>query len=199
MTKLDATAVSALLKEMGQRTMLAGGNPYRAKAYLKAAEGLAALPVPLSDLVTTDRLRQIPGVGETISDIIKKLHLTGAHPSLEKMRQEIPAGVLEMLTIPGLRPERALKLYRELGIGSLDELETAVKADRIKGIKGLGPTFQTKIMEGLEIKRSTQGARHIHRAATLLDAAQQTLAQSDMRLIHISISPLRAIIGEDVS
>ena len=186
MPKLDASSVAALLTELGQRTRLAGGNPYRAKAYLKAADSLAAIPVPLSDLVAADRLRQIPGVGETIADIIERLHLTGAHPALEKMRQEIPAGVLEMLTIPGLRPEKALKLYRELGIGSLDELETAIKADRIKSIKGLGPTFQTKIMEGLEIKRSTQGARHIHRAAALLDAAQKTLAQSDMGLIHIT-------------
>ena len=186
MPKLDASSVAALLNELGQRTRLAGGNPYRAKAYLKAADSLAAIPVPLSDLVTADRLRQIPGVGETIADIIERLHLTGAHPALEKMRQEIPAAVLEMLTIPGLRPEKALKLYRELGIGSLDELETAIKADRIKSIKGLGPTFQTKIMEGLEIKRSTPGARHIHRAAALLDAAQKTLAQSDMGLIHIT-------------
>ena len=186
MPKLDASSVAALLTELGQRTRLAGGNPYRAKAYLKAADSLAAIPVPLSDLVAADRLRQIPGVGETIAEIIERLHLTGAHPALERMRQDIPAGVLEMLTVPGLRPEKALKLYRELGIGSLDELESAIKAERIKSIKGLGHTFQTKIMEELEIRRSTQGARHIHRAAALLDAAQKNLAQSDMGLIHIT-------------
>jgi DNA polymerase (family 10) len=76
------------------RTMLAGGNPYRARAYLKAAESLATLAIPLEILISRDGLRQIPGVGETIADIITKLHLTGTHPALEKMRQEVPAGVL---------------------------------------------------------------------------------------------------------
>jgi DNA polymerase (family 10) len=186
MVKLEAPEVAGLLKELGQRTMLAGGNPYRAKAYLKAAESLGALPLPLAVLVSSDGLRQIPGVGEAIADIIKKLHLTGSHPALEKMRLEIPTGVLEMLTIPGLRPDRVLKLYKGLGLSSLDELEAAAKADQIKGVKGLSPALQRKILQGLEVKRNTQGARHIHRAAALLDAAQKTLARSDSKLTNIT-------------
>jgi hypothetical protein len=61
------------------------------------------------------RLREIPGIGDAIADIIKKLHATGTHPAFEKMRKEIPGGVLEMLTIPGLRADKVLKLYEELG------------------------------------------------------------------------------------
>jgi DNA polymerase (family X) len=186
MATLDASEVASLLRELGQRTMLAGGNPYRARAYLKAAENLAALAIPLDALISRGALRQIPGVGETIADIIKKLHLTGSHPALEKMRQEIPVGVLDMLTIPGLRADKAVKLYKELGIGSLDQLEAAVKADQIKGIKSLGPALQRKILQGLEIRRNTQGARHIHRAAELLAAAARTLAQSDQGLTEIT-------------
>jgi DNA polymerase (family 10) len=146
---LDASEVGTLLKELGQRTLLAGGNPYRAKAYLKAAENLAAVPLPLTTLISSGGLRQIPGVGETIAAIIEKLHLTGTHPTLEKMRQEVPPGVLDMLTIPGLRPDRALKLYNELGITSVDELEAAVRSKKLKGIRGLGPAFQRKILQGI--------------------------------------------------
>jgi hypothetical protein len=80
-----------------------------------------------------------PGVGEAIAEIITRLHRTGTHPGLEAMRKEIPAGVLEMLAIPGLRPEKVLKLYKELGITSLAALEEAAKADRFKGVKSLGP------------------------------------------------------------
>jgi hypothetical protein len=58
------------------------------------------------------------------------------------MRKEIPAGVLEMLSVPGLRPDKVLKLYQTLGISSLAELEETVRADRLKGIKGLGPGLQ---------------------------------------------------------
>ena len=115
----DSQAVATLLREYAQRTALRGGNPYRAKAYSRAADSLSALPVPLHVLVEEDRLTEVPGVGETIADIITKLYRTGTHPSLEKLRKEIPAGVLEMLTVPGLRPEMVLRFYKELGITSL--------------------------------------------------------------------------------
>jgi len=85
----------------------------------RAADSLAALPVPLHVLVEEDRLTEIPGVGEAIADIITKLLKTGTHPSLEKLRKEIPESVLEMLAVPGLRPEKVLRLHKDLGITSL--------------------------------------------------------------------------------
>ena len=123
MTTLDATSVAALLREFGQRSALRGDNPFRAKAYARAADNLLTLTVSLEQIIAEERLREIPGVGEAIADIIKKLHATGAHPGLEKMRKEVPVGVLEMLTVPGLRPDKVLKLYQELGLSSLAELE----------------------------------------------------------------------------
>src|SRR4051812_13062910 len=123
MARLDAPEVAALLAEYGRRSALRGGNPYRAKAYLRAAENRLALAEPLDRVVSEARLQEIPGVGNAIADIITKLHRTGTHPSLEKLRKEVPEGVLELLSIPGLRPDKVLKIHRELGIGSIDELE----------------------------------------------------------------------------
>jgi DNA polymerase (family 10) len=88
------------------------------------------LTEPLAEVIHEERLREVPGVGEAIADIITRLHDTGTHPGLEVMRKEIPAGVLEMLTVPGLRPEKVMMLYKELGITSLAALEEAAKADR---------------------------------------------------------------------
>lgn len=122
MPDLDSSAVAKLLVEFGQRSALRGGNPFRARAYGRAAESLLALTSPLSDVIAQDRLRDIPGVGTAIADIIRKLHATGSHPALDAMRKEIPAGVLEMLTIPGLRADKVAKIYKELGIASIDEL-----------------------------------------------------------------------------
>jgi hypothetical protein len=130
MASLDASGVAKLLAEYGRRTALAGGNPYRSKAHLRAAESLAALAEPLGRIVAEGRLREIPGVGDAIADIITKLHRTGSHPSLERIRREIPGGVLEMLSIPGLRPDKVLKLHKQLGIASLAELEAASREDR---------------------------------------------------------------------
>src|SRR4051794_31300612 len=111
---------------------------------------------------------------------------TPAPMSLEKLRVEIPASVLELLTIPGLRPDKALKLHKELGIDSVEELEAAAKQDRLKPVRGLGWALQRKILQGIEIRRTSKGSRHIHRAAALLDAAKKNLARSDAGLARIA-------------
>jgi DNA polymerase (family 10) len=176
MSKANAPQVAKLLREYAQRTALRGGNPYyRAKAYSRAADSLAALAEPLDRLVQEERLTEIPGVGEAIAHIITKLHGTGTHPSLEKLRKELPDGVLEMLTVPGLRPEEVLRLYKDLGIASLADLEAAAKDDRIRKATGLGAALQTKVLQNLAIAKGGEGRRHMHRAAALLEHAKAAL------------------------
>jgi DNA polymerase (family 10) len=94
------------------------------------------------------------------------------------MRREIPAGVLEMLSVPGLRSDKVLKLYKQLGIASLDELEAAARQDRIKNMKGLGPALQRKVLQGLEMRKAAIGTRHMHRAARLIAAAEKNLRRA---------------------
>jgi DNA polymerase (family 10) len=178
MHRLDAAEVAKLLHELGQRAALRGGNPYRARAYSRAAESLLALPQPLESVVGQNRLREIPGVGETIAEIVAKLHREGTHPLLEELRAEAPAGVLEMLTIPGIRADQVLKLHRELGVGSIEELEQAARENRLQGVKGMGAALQAKILQGIEIHRQGAGRRHLHRAAALLEAAEAQLRRS---------------------
>ena len=186
MEQRDASAVAKLLVEYGQRMALRGGNPYRARAYHRAAENLMALTVPLNDVIAQGRLREIPGVGAAIADIIAKMHQTGTHPALETMRGEVPAGVLEMLSIPGLRAEKIAKIHRDLGISTLAELEQAAREDRLKGVKGLGPALQRKILQGLELRRQSHGLRHIHRAHELLARTEANLRRSHPELERIT-------------
>ena len=186
MAGLDTSEIARLLHEFGQRTAFRGGNPYRARAYTRAAENLLAVPEPLEALIAQNRLKEIPGVGSAIADIVMKLHETGGHPALDAMRKEIPAGALELLEVPGLRPEKALKLHRELGISSLDELEAAAQADRLRPVKGLGAALQKKILQGIAIRREAQGRKHIHRADMLLRAAIEQLRRSPASLTRIT-------------
>src|SRR5205085_8536199 len=180
--------VAKLLREYAQRSALRGGNPYRSKAYSRAADSLAALAVPLERLVAEERLTEIPGVGNAIADIITKLHRTGTHPSLEKLRKEIPTGVLDLLSVPGLRPDKVLRLYKDLGITSLAELEAAAKEDRIKKAKGLGAALQTKVLQNLAIAASGETRLHLHRAAALLEHARKSLEINQPELKRVTIA-----------
>jgi len=178
--------VSRLLREFGQRVALRPGNPYRAKAYARAADNLLTLTLPLEEVIAQDRLKEIPGVGEAIAGIIRQLHLAGTHPTLEAMRKEVPEGLLELLAIPGLRPDKILKLQAELGITSLAELEDAARAGRLATVKGLGAALQKKVLRGIEIRRNAQGQRHLHRAAELLEAAAQHLRKVKAGIARIT-------------
>ena len=81
-----------------------------------------------------------------------------------------------------------LKLHKELGIDTIDELEAAAKQDRLKSVKGLGSALQRKILAGLEARQSSRGGRHIHRAADLLSTARANLENSSLGLKAITVA-----------
>ncbi|TGP50908.1 DNA polymerase/3'-5' exonuclease PolX [bacterium M00.F.Ca.ET.230.01.1.1] len=188
MAKTDPRTVASLLREYAHRTSLRGGNPYRTKAYLRAADSLAALSQPLDRIIAAGALTGIPGIGEAIADIVRKLYETGTHPSLEKLREEVPAGVLELFAIPGLRPDKILKLHQALGVNSLADLEAAAKADRIRPVKGLGASLQTKILQNLAIARSGETQLHLHKAAALLEHAALSVRQEHPEFSRVEIA-----------
>src|SRR5580692_4385743 len=104
---LDASAVAMLLHEFGQRTALRGGNPYRARAYSRAAENLLALTMPLDQIVAEDRLREIPGVGAAIADI-------GAKSSSVRLLVQIPGGAAKMSRAAFTRAMGSMPSFRSL-------------------------------------------------------------------------------------
>ena len=89
---------------------------------------------------------------------------------------------------PGLRPDKILKLHQELGISSLAELEAAAKEDRIRKVKGLGASLQTKILQNLSIARSGETQLHLHKAAALLEACSRDRETASTRNIPASKS-----------
>src|SRR4029453_5639682 len=133
MAALDASAVAALLVELGRRTALAGDNYFRAKAYQRAADRLSTLVEPLDRVIAENRLRELPGIGETITDIVTKLHPTGTHPLREKLRKKNT-------------------LHKDRGNTGRAGLEPAARQDRLKPVKGLGAAVQRKILQSLKIR-----------------------------------------------
>jgi DNA polymerase (family 10) len=182
---LDAAAVAQLLVEIGRRLILAGENPYKARAYSRAAQGLMALTLPLEEVIAAGRLREVPGIGQAIAETVKKLHAHGTTTQLEAMRSEAPAGVLEMLQVRGLTPEKVLQLYRKLGVTSLSDLEEACRDGRLQAAKGFGASLQNKVLSGIELMRRSQGQRLIHQAAEILAGTAANLERSHPELKRV--------------
>jgi DNA polymerase (family X) len=168
---LNADQVAELLEEIGRRLELTGEVPFKARAYYKAADSLRALPRPLEDYIAEDNLRDIPGVGEAIQEKIETLHSTGTHRTLERLRQDVPPGVLEMLDVPNLTKPRIAALHQQLGITSVPDLEAAAQAGTLAKAKGFGPKVQEKILEGIRLMRENAGLLLMHRAHARAEAA----------------------------
>jgi DNA polymerase (family 10) len=100
----------------------------------------------------------------------------------------VPDGVLELFAIPDIRPDKILKLYREPGISSLAELEAAATEDRIRKVKGLGASLQTKILQNLKIARSGETQLHLHKAAALLEHAVATVKHQHPEYTRVEIA-----------
>ncbi|MFI9160272.1 DNA polymerase/3'-5' exonuclease PolX [Kitasatospora aureofaciens] len=161
--------VGELLQEYADLINITGGDAFRARAYEKAARAVGGHPEDLADL-DVKGLQQIPGVGKSTAEKIAEYLATGRIPALESLRAKIPSGVREMMAVPSVGPKRALALYRDLGIASVEELAEAIRADRLAGVAGFGERSGEKILHGIELMRQSGGR-------TLLDTATELAEQ----------------------
>ncbi|MCI0464077.1 MAG: DNA polymerase/3'-5' exonuclease PolX [Gemmataceae bacterium] len=146
---MDQNQVAAILSEIGTLLELKGENAFRCNAYHNAARAIQQLETPLAELVASDQLRTIPGIGETLRDKITTLVNTGKLKFLDDLRAETPPGLLEMLRIPGMGPKKVKALHDQLGIDSLDRLKAACDSGEVAELKGFGAKTQQNILEGL--------------------------------------------------
>ncbi|MFI8455062.1 DNA polymerase/3'-5' exonuclease PolX [Kitasatospora sp. NPDC085464] len=161
--------VRELLQEYADLINITGGDAFRARAYEKAARAVGGHPEDLAGL-DVKGLQQIPGVGKSTAEKIAEYLDSGRIAALENLRAEIPAGVREMMAVPSVGPKRALALYRDLGISSVDELAEAVRADKLSDLAGFGERSGEKILHGIELMRQSGGR-------TLLDTATELAEQ----------------------
>jgi DNA polymerase (family 10) len=146
---LDKMRIAAILDEIGTFLELKGENPFRCQAYHNAARAIAQLEGDLGEWIEQKRLTEIPGIGKDLALKIETLYKTGRLEQYEELRREIPAGLLELLRVPGLGPKKAKALYDNLGIDSLSKLRQACQEGRVAKLRGFGEKTQQKILEGL--------------------------------------------------
>ncbi|MGW2545216.1 DNA polymerase/3'-5' exonuclease PolX [Kitasatospora sp. NPDC001574] len=170
--------VRELLQEYADLISITGGDAFRARAYEKAARAVGGHPDDIAGL-DVKGLQQIPGVGKSTAEKIAGYLSTGRIEALESLRAEIPTGVRAMMSVPNVGPKRALALYRDLGIASVDELAEAVRADRLSEVEGFGERSGEKILHGIELMRQSGGR-------TLLDVAT---AQAEQIVAALAAAP----------
>ncbi|MEJ8655366.1 DNA polymerase/3'-5' exonuclease PolX [Streptomyces sp. MS1.AVA.4] len=165
--------IEALLQEYADLIAITGGDAFRARSYEKAARAIGGHPTDVSTL-DAKGLREIPNVGKSIADKITEYLTSGQISVVEERRQSIPAGVRELMAIPMLGPKKALVLYEELGISSVDQLLDAIHEERLRDLKGFGEKTEENLLHGIALMQKA-GSRILLNAA--MDSAEQIVAE----------------------
>ena len=163
---------AALIQELADLLAITGGDAFKIRAYEKAARAVAGHPDDIGGMGLAE-LRAIPAVGEAIAKKLLDYTTTGTIRQVEELRAQIPPGVRALTTIPTLGPKKALTLYEELGVSSVDELADAIRAGRLRGLKGFGPKTEENILRGIEVLRQS-GERVLIDTAS--DLAEEVVA-----------------------
>lgn len=184
---MDKADVSRILEEIGLLLELKGENPFKVRAYHNAARAVEALEEDLVGAIESGALLEQKGIGKAIYDKISELFNTGHLKYYEQLKQEVPAGLLELIKIPGVGPKKARALYDALGITTVGELEYACLENRLIELQGFGKTTQEKILKGIEYYKKGMG---LHLLNTALEEGEKLfgLLKENKNIIRLSIA-----------
>ncbi|SBT89621.1 DNA polymerase (family 10) [Streptomyces sp. DI166] len=169
--------VAALFQEYADLISITGGDAFRARVYEKAARAIGGHHADVSTL-DLKGLQEIPGVGKSTAEKIVEYLGTGSVAAVEKLRAKIPAGVRRLTAIPSLGPKKALVLYQELGISSVDELADAIHEQKLRDLKGFGPRTEEKLLHGIDLLRSAGDRVLVDVAADLAESVVDALSEA---------------------
>src|SRR5881409_3459889 len=143
--------IARLFDEVADLLEIQDANPFRVRAYRNAARTIRDFPEPITDLVRagTKDLTDIAGIGDDLAEKITDVVTTGELPLRKQLASKLPAGLLDLLRIPGLGPKRVKVLYKKLKVKSAADLATALDKGRVQKLKGFGPKMEEKMRAGI--------------------------------------------------
>jgi DNA polymerase (family 10) len=149
-----------ILRNISVLLKIKGENPFKAEAYENAADVIESNQLDIAELVRTNSLGKIKGFGEALVKKITEYVQTGTFHYYEKLKEEIPEGLIAVTKIPGIGPKKAKVLYDKLSIQNLDDLEQACLDNKIANIKGFSPKSQEIILNGIQHVKAWKGKKH---------------------------------------
>ena len=148
---MENLEISRTLGQMADLLEIQDANPFRVRAYRNAARIIAELPTQLTELVGQKAdLTELPSIGKDLARHIEELVETGRLALLDELGKDVPPRLIEVVRLPGLGPKKARRLWVELGIESVDDLEAAARSGLIEELPGFGVKSQEKILSGIE-------------------------------------------------
>ena len=151
------TQLVDVLEQVAVLLELSGANGFKVRAYQNASRALSSMEEDLFLIISEGKLLQVKGIGKGIGGLITESVLHGTWGDMQSLYDKVPAGLIEIVGIPGLGPKKVKSLYDSLGIDSIEQLKTACELDHISPLPGFGEKSQKKIFDGIDLLRRYQG------------------------------------------
>lgn len=156
---VEKKEIAQALERLAALMELAGENGFKTRAYENGARALLATPAGMAQLLEPGGLESVKGIGKGLAESVRQMAATGRLKPLEDLESALPPGLAQLLKVPGLGPKRLGRLWRELQITNLGQLEYAINENRLAALKGFGAKSQANIAAGAAALKRYQGRR----------------------------------------
>jgi DNA polymerase (family X) len=177
---MDNRAIADILAQIGVFSELADENPFKIRAYQNTARAVEKHGQAVAELRAADRLREIKGVGAGMEELIREIVDTGSSRLLEALKARFPAGVTDLLALPGMGPRKVKTVWEKLGIQSVGELEYACRENRLAALAGFGEKTQANVLKAIEFRKTTQSHRLFSEALLIADELARLARESGL-------------------
>ena len=148
---MENLEVTGALTELADLLEIQGANPFRVRAYRNAVRTINGLTRSLVSMIEEEEdLTELPGIGKDMSGHIQELIETGELGRLREVLEEVPRGVVDLMKLDGVGPKKARRVWEELDVTTVDELESAVQVGRVEELDGFGKKSCEKILRSIE-------------------------------------------------
>ena len=175
---MDNSRIAEVFENVAGLLEMRGDSTFTIRAYQRAARTIERLPTELQHMVRQGQdLQEIPGIGKAISDKISELVSTGRLGYLDGLKAEFPEGILELMHIPGLGPKTTMRVWKELGVTSVPELEQAITEGKLASLPRLGAKAADNILRHIQFARSGGDRTPIGQAMAIADRVTAALRE----------------------
>ncbi len=207
MARMENSEIAAVFYEISDLLYIHGGNPHRIRAFSRTARVVENLPQPAEQMIRYGSLQKVPGIGSGSFRRIKDILRTGTCDEHLKLRRALPPGLRDMLDVKGLGPRTIRVIYQHLRIGTIDELEVAIRTGRVQKLPRIGQKTAMKLLKGIEDWRNrigrvpwVDGKRWVDRLTAQLEdepAVLKMMVGGSVRRGKATVGDLDILVGAD--
>ena len=153
LSSMENNAISKVFADVAVLLQAKGENVFKVRAHSKASDQIKSLPYSIADIADdTDRLREIPGFGDAIVEKTQELVRTGRLGLLERLLEELPDGVLELVQIPGIGPKTAVTAAQQLGISTFEHLAASIESGEFQSLPRISKKGAAQILRHVNMR-----------------------------------------------